>query len=665
MSFNKKQRRHVDSMKVTNGHIRDHMNHNGDLGKLEKEMNNEATNCERTVPRPPDGGWGWVIVFCSFMIHVIADGVTYTFGIFYTELVNYYGEGKGFTAWVTSIMTGVTYGIGPIASGLTNKYGCRAITIAGAILASSGLLASIFAKNVHTLFFTIGICAGAGFGLIYLPAIVSVTMYFEKRRAFATGIAVCGSGIGQAIFAPVTYWLVQTYEWQGAMALVAVLILHCCAFGGLMRPLEVEPAGFGRDDKRKLPRLQVTRDSERCPMITSAENFHKEPNGFPPLEPDSPDVPLAEGYGLTVQSTSPSRHSFSAFKLSTSYDEEPIRAKYASLELVSSPNVQRRNSKTMQDTHREPRSRKASTSSEYRSQHILGRKDIFYSRSLNNIPEYKSHPELFSASMATGLNRSDVYRTPQNSSCCPQEISEAFNEMMDFKILANPVFLLFAVSNFVTSLGYYVPFNFLEDLCRSSNLANESDASQLLAYMGIGSTVGRVVFGYISDHSFVNRLYLYNWCLTVCGFSVILCSFVTDYNQLLICTVTFGVTFGKFTAVHHLTSVILVDLLGLEKLTNAFGVLLLFQGTACLIGPPIVGWLYDLTGSYSPGFNFAGASIALSGLMLFFVPVVERRCSSHSISSIKCQTVKDTDDGDALPVKQNGAQLSRVVASDQ
>ena len=35
---------------------------------------------------------------------------------------------------------------------------------------------------------------GFGFGLIYLPAIVSVSMYFEKRRAFATGIAVCGSG---------------------------------------------------------------------------------------------------------------------------------------------------------------------------------------------------------------------------------------------------------------------------------------------------------------------------------------------------------------------------------------------------------------------------------------------------------------------------------------
>jgi hypothetical protein len=38
-----------------------------------------------------------------------------------------------------------------------------------------------------------------------------------------------------------------------------------------------------------------------------------------------------------------------------------------------------------------------------------------------------------------------------------------------------------------------------------------------------------------------------------------------------------------------LTSVILVDLLGLENLTNAFGLLLLFQGIASIVGPPVGG----------------------------------------------------------------------------
>ena len=50
--------------------------------------------------------------------------------------------------------------------------------------------------------------SGLGLGLIYLPAIVSVTCYFEKRRSFATGIAVCGSGFGTMALAPVIKLLV-------------------------------------------------------------------------------------------------------------------------------------------------------------------------------------------------------------------------------------------------------------------------------------------------------------------------------------------------------------------------------------------------------------------------------------------------------------------------
>ena len=67
-----------------------------------------------------------------------------------------------------------------------------------------------------------------------------------------------------------------------------------------------------------------------------------------------------------------------------------------------------------------------------------------------------------------------------------------------------------------------------------------------------------------------------------------LVSHTTSIGWLRFYAVTFGVTAGVYVS---LTSVILVDLLGLEKLTNAFGLLLLFQGLATLIGPPIVGKL--------------------------------------------------------------------------
>jgi len=57
---------------------------------------------------------------------------------------------------------------------------------------------------------------GFGFGLMYLPAVVSVSIYFEKRRAIALGIAMCGTGAGTFTFGPLGKYLVDQLDWKGA-----------------------------------------------------------------------------------------------------------------------------------------------------------------------------------------------------------------------------------------------------------------------------------------------------------------------------------------------------------------------------------------------------------------------------------------------------------------
>lgn len=76
-------------------------------GKRREEPEDEVL-----LPTPPDGGWGWMVVFGSFIIHVIADGVAYSFGIFYIEFLEYFQAGRGPTGWIGSLMVGITWGSG-------------------------------------------------------------------------------------------------------------------------------------------------------------------------------------------------------------------------------------------------------------------------------------------------------------------------------------------------------------------------------------------------------------------------------------------------------------------------------------------------------------------------------------------------------------------------
>lgn len=207
----------------------------------DNQDNDEDDDDEESVygelPPPPDGGYGWVICFASFMCNMIVDGIAYTFGIFLEEFVAYFHEGKGTVAWVGSLLSGVYLSAGPIVSALANKYGCRAVCIAGSIIACIAFVLSTFSTNVSMLMATYGFMGGFGFGMIYLPAVVAVGYYFETKRSLATGIAVCGSGFGTFAFAPLATYLLEEYGWKNALLIFAGLILNCAIFGAMMRPL--------------------------------------------------------------------------------------------------------------------------------------------------------------------------------------------------------------------------------------------------------------------------------------------------------------------------------------------------------------------------------------------------------------------------------------------
>ena len=97
----------------------------------------------------------------------------------------------------------------------------------------------------------------------------------------------------------------------------------------------------------------------------------------------------------------------------------------------------------------------------------------------------------------------------------------------------------------------------------------------VFSLLGITNIIGKLATGWFSDINWVNSFYVKNVFIFLSGVSIILFYFCDSYVMLIIVSAMYGF----FTSFVILRTIVLVDILGLDKLTSAFGLLALFEGT--------------------------------------------------------------------------------------
>ncbi|TKR80248.1 hypothetical protein L596_014350 [Steinernema carpocapsae] len=480
----------------------------------------------KKVPKPTDGGWSWLVVLGSFLVHVFTDGIVYSFGVLVGTLKKEYKGQDAAASAIVSVLVGLTLSLGPFASIVTEKFGCRLTAIAGSLIATVGCVASYYAHSIGLLIFTMGCIMGVGFSLLYCPAIVIVSQHFEKRRGLATGIAVCGASVGTLIFPPIINFFVDS-EGRGVdfwkyVYVFDTIVVFACAFCGLL----FYPPDF----------VEVREDG----------------------------------------SSSKSKKTEEADDVEAQNDQNPE-----------------------------------------------GRKTVL----------------------------------SQVKNGCGW-MMKMTKEAIDFTLFCHPVFMVYAVSNFVTCLGFNAPAIFITDHGKLHGV-DRSTVGWLLSIFGGFNGLGRVVFGFIGDRPLCcpiwkntarNRYSLYIICMVICGVATITCAWCISFVALAVYAAIFGAALGGVVC---LTSCVLVDFIGINKFTSAFGLLLLFQGIGTFVGPPIAGALADITkenaddefaGHYTWAFLFSGATLLISGPMLFVIPclpnpkITEVQSKKQSRSSTNTQT---------------------------
>lgn len=608
-----------------------------------------------SMPPAPDGGYGWVIVLSAFLVSFISDGLTLSFGVLFTELLEVFKESKGVTSIIASLFYGIPLLCGPIASATVTKLGCRKAQIMGGLITSVGVFASAFVDSIGLICFTFGFVAGFGLSIGYVNSLVVVAYYFEKKRSMATGLAVCGSGIGTFVFAPFLEFLIEEYGWRGSFIILSAVTLNLVVCGALMRPLEFTPM---EEWKRNLERFEnmsrtisraslhdrsrhasnsdeidsdsETEDLNRIEQLSHSQvqlpTFIKKSRNIPPemlmdIRKNGSNLQhILKQYfqSLDAENTQSKNTSSPEILPSnelmvTSNDHVVFADEEGN---ITGQEVKRRSKKKPSHSI----SKKNPSPQTIMQYYPLYRKDLFYRRSLTR---FTSTPQIRSKSCPElHLEMLDDSSDDEDGDYCyvprllrlSRHIKKMFKMMFDLKILKTPSFLLFVMSNFLLYFWYDVPYVFLNDIAKEDGIENPAF---IISTLGIVNTFGQIIYGFIGDKN-IDLTILYGVSIIFSGLAIMVVPWFMSFIPLCI----IGGLFGFFISANYaLSTVILVEIVGIDKLTNSYGLTMMMQGIANIIGPPVGGLLYDMSGSYDHTFLAGGIFMAFSGLLLLFVPI--------------------------------------------
>jgi MFS family permease len=179
---------------------------------------------KNSTPSPiPQVFYGWIVVAAAFVITFIGFGSAYTFSTFVAALQKEFGASRGSVSLVFSIAGFIYFGFGVISGPLADRFGARRLAILGMALIGAGLALASVARSLPEVYLAYGLGVGLGIGCSYVPVLGVVQRWFIKRRAFASGLAVSGIGVGTLILPPLSALLIDTIGWRDAYLVLAVI----------------------------------------------------------------------------------------------------------------------------------------------------------------------------------------------------------------------------------------------------------------------------------------------------------------------------------------------------------------------------------------------------------------------------------------------------------
>ncbi|EAA05501.4 AGAP010881-PA, partial [Anopheles gambiae str. PEST] len=611
---------------------------------------------------PPDGGYGWIIVFGAFSVQFWVAGLVKSYGVLYVEIMENFPNASATTAsWIPAILSALCLVLAPLSSALCQRFSCRIVVIIGGVFCGLGLTLSYFATSMYHLLFTFGILTGIGGGLSTTPGIVIVSQYFEKHRALANGITISGTAAGSFVFPMLIERLIHLFGFHGTLLILGGCMLHVCVSGALYRPIEKKqdlvPSKEGTqfssrsDFRENLGHLSSSEDhlSKRC-----LEDLFLDDQNRNSLTIDSKFGKCDYQY----RSRSPNIFNITEKTLQESEDElKDILSSAIFLKPISSIrscSILHSVEDLSTDSTCVYKNRASGYDSKRNSMRYKQQQQQLHQARPQQPPppQATDQPDVPTKTLAAnagplptvmssnnmcamvptkglaqnnnrGLSKSMIIPTPV---CDLDEIFdedpytvynatllEKISQYLDITLLQDITFILMCLSVALMSVGcpymlYYLPAYVI------SAGYTKSEAGYLVAVSAALDLIGRLALGWLSDLDLFDRKKAYIVCILGAGTAVL--TIPTSSNAWFVIVISagcYGLCLGSW---YLLVPVLLADLFGTERISSSYGLVRMFQSIGAISVPPLAGLLRDLSGGYEICFYCMGVCMVMGSVPL-------------------------------------------------
>ncbi|CAL8306168.1 unnamed protein product [Merluccius merluccius] len=190
-------------------------------------------------------------------------------------------------------------------------------------------------------------------------------------------------------------------------------------------------------------------------------------------------------------------------------------------------------------------------------------------------------------------------------------------KLLDFSVLRDGAFICYSLFGLFATLGFFAPQLYIIELSKSHGVAGDM-ASYMLSAMAVAEVFGRLSVGVVLSRLARGKLWVLLACVVLLCLVLVAFTLVREFWGLLACCALYGFFLGTVAST-HIPMLAEEEVVGVERMASSVGVYVFIQSFAGLAGPPLGGWLVDVTHNYGSAFYSCAVGMGLGAACLALV----------------------------------------------